>query len=181
MLAAGCSVCLYVHPMRILPHLRARVWVFLKERRWQDVATAVSWCDGYDEGQGALASTPRLWSCSVYTYKHSFFLTHTHTLFFNRLTCSRWLQQSEEVHQRNTHLITHPSDNSHIHTHTQTPHLSYVCTPPRHSHTPQTTNSTQNTKKENVDGSVQHNNRAGNLLVVLRQVLRLVSKDFCEC
>lgn len=180
MLAAGCSVCLYVHPMRILPHLRARVWVFLKERRWQDVATAVSWCDGYDEGQGALASTPKLWSCSVYTYKHSFFLTHTHyfsTAWHVADDCSSQRKCTKETH---TSLLIRLTTATYTHTHKHLISRMSAHHPVTHTHLRlQTAPKTR--KKENVDGSVQHNNRAGNLLVVLRQVLRLVSKDFCEC
>ncbi len=113
-------LCAAVCPSLAL-HSHMYVGVFLRETRWQSVASAVSPCDGYDEGQGALGLTLKLCSCSVQTYKHSFLhthtLTHTHThvvtLFFKRLTCSRWLQHSEEMHKRNTRLITHPFDNNH--------------------------------------------------------------------
>lgn len=81
--------------------------VFLKECRWQDVAPAVSWCDGYDEGQGALASTPKLWSCSVYTYKHYYFLTHTQTQTHNFSTA--WHVADDYSSQRKCTKETHTS------------------------------------------------------------------------
>lgn len=107
-------------------------------------------------------------------YIQTLFVTHTHThvLFLNCLTCSRWQQHSEEMHKRNTHFITHLSDNNRTHTRTQTPHCSYVCTPPA-THTYLRLQTAARTQKKNMDSStVQHNSRADNPLIVLRKVSR---------
>lgn len=97
--------------------------------------------------------------------------THTHVLFLNCLTCSRWLQHSEEMHKRNTHFITHLSDNNRTHTRTQTPHCSYVCPPATHTYLRLQT--AAGTHKNSMDSStVQHNSGADNPLIVLRKFSR---------
>ena len=139
---------------------------------------AVSWCDGYDEGQRALVHALRLWSCSVCTYTHTHLLTHTYarTCKKTRYFLGAWRVADDYSTRRKYTKETHTSLLIRLTTtpHTQTPHLSYICTLPRHSHIHQTTHSTQNTK--NMARSVQHNNRAENLLAVLRQVVRQVSQ-----
>lgn len=74
-----------------LQHLAVHLCVFFKDNVWESAqAAAVSWCDGYDEGQGAPASTSKLWS-----HGYTFPYTCTHAISQTRLL--------QEIHGRGTH------------------------------------------------------------------------------
>lgn len=124
-------------------------------------------------GQVAPASRLKLWSRSVYTY------THSQTRYFSVAwrVADDYSTQRKYTKETHTSLLIHLTTTTHTATCLLTrKHLisHMLAHPPCHSHIPQ--DYKQHPKHKNMDGSEQHNNRADNLLVVLRQVFRWVSQ-----
>lgn len=146
-----------------LQHLAVHLCVFFKDNVWESAqAAAVSWCDGYDEGQGAPASTSKLWS-----HGYTFPYTCTHAISQTRLL--------QEIHGRGTHtsLLICLTTTAHTHKYLISHNMrdDILCLRTALSLTASTL-----PPNRNVFGAVRHNNREDNLLVVLRQLFRQVSQ-----